>query len=560
MPERFAPAKNFLIAFVAAFLVILTAASCYARTSSQSGDRTPPQISTSPNLPAGIKPAQTNSNNFLDAFKALLPPKNETGEVQKWDVKPGGTVTYSFVTAANAANYPDSSPEKVSPVPNKTKDYVKEILEEMYASVIPVKFKEITDTNDEEKAANIRVMIYENNSSSYASAYYPKSFGDSRDGDVFLYSGGGDWTKGPGSAEYASIVHELGHAMGLKHPGRYAVNEQEPYLPLAKDNTIITVMSYNVDKALAEEPSSWNWSLMAYDIAALQSLYGANQNFQANDTVYKFNDDGTTTYSFNGTDRQFQATQAIWDGGGTNTIDASELQPDLEGYHFDIRPGGQLTSNRAFNTGSFTLSNPANQNPDGDPEQEFSFSKFATVVGLGVKIHNLTGSSSNDEVIGNAEANLILGGDGNDRLDGGAGEDVLNGGAGEDVLIASQGADILAGGAGDDTYLITSVGTGGTQIQDTQGRDTIAFTEGNPSWLLAVGEMGMIRQYTDLAIDLNRDGTVNLTDDLLVVNFFSPAGSGVIETIGNLTGEAIVAYFDAGHGAEVAVNSNPNDR
>jgi|GEM_PF-5297248 len=554
---KFVTARNFLIAFVAAFLVIVTVESCYARTSSQSNDANPPQISESKGdskkiKSRGTQTAQTNPDRFLDSFKAVLSPKDEKGEVDKWDVKPGETVTYSFVTAANATGYPEE-PEKVSPVPNQTKTYVKEILEEIYASVIPINFKEITDTNDEQKAANIRVMIFQNDSGSYASAYYPKSFGDSRDGDVFLYTGGGDWTKGPGSAEYASLVHELGHAMGLKHPGRYTVSDEEPYLPLTKDNCIVTVMSYNVDTDLAEEPSSWNWSLMAYDIAALQSLYGANQNFQAGDTVYKFNSDGTTLYPFSGTDRQFKATQTIWDAGGTNTIDASQLQPEAEGYHFDLRPAGQLTAKNAFNTGSYLLHNAANQNPNGDANQQFPVSKFATVVGFGVKIHTLVGSSSNDEVIGNSEANLILGGPGNDRLDGGSGKDMLNGGPGDDVLIATQGADILAGGADNDTYLITSAG-GGAQIQDTEGRNRIAFNDGNPSLQLAIGEMGMRRQNADLVIDLNRDGVVNIADDLRIVNVFSPEGTEAIETIGSWSGETIAAYFEGGEVPRIAVN------
>ncbi|MCU0551223.1 MAG: hypothetical protein MUC48_17895 [Leptolyngbya sp. Prado105] len=480
--------------------------------------------------------ASANWNTFDTTYKALLPPKNETGEIQKWDTR---TITYSFVTAENAKTYPAENPEKVSPVPEETKGYVREILEEMYASVIPITFKEIEDTNNPKASANIRVMIYEQGGGSYASAYRPKTYGDERDGGVFLYSEGGDWKKGIGSAEYATLIHELGHAMGLKHSGRYSADEETPFLPLETDNTLNTVMSYNVDSSLAQEPSSWNWSLMPYDIAALQALYGANKSFQVGDTVYKFNGDGSTTFPFSSSDRQFKATQAIWDTGGTNSIDATALPAEESGYHYDLRPGGQITTKAALNTGRYTLHAPNTQNPEGEAEQTFPVSKFGTVIGFGVQIKDVQGSSSADEVIGNDLNNRLVGNAGNDLLEGGAGNDWLEGGLGDDWLIASAGKNVLLGGTGNDLYEIAGQ-VAGTRIVDTEGRDRVIFDQKAPRFGLFAGEMGMVRQAEDLLIDSNADGIANSEQDIVIAKFFSDSS---IASVGNFSNSEIVAFF-----------------
>ena len=91
-------------------------------------------------------------------------------------------------------------------------------------------------------------------------------------------------------------MHETGHAMGLKHPqdvkGAFAA------MPLDHDSIEYTVMSYRsyVGAPLTGYTvgsSSYPQTLMMYDIAALQYLYGANYNTNA----------GTTTYSMERVDR-----------------------------------------------------------------------------------------------------------------------------------------------------------------------------------------------------------------------------------------------------------------
>lgn len=64
---------------------------------------------------------------------------------------------------------------------------------------------------------------------------------------------------------YEVLLHEVGHAMDLKHPFEGSIT-----LPTALDNTANTLMSYTS----APTPISWYDHYQNYDILALQFLYG----------------------------------------------------------------------------------------------------------------------------------------------------------------------------------------------------------------------------------------------------------------------------------------------
>jgi len=67
-----------------------------------------------------------------------------------------------------------------------------------------------------------------------------------------------------------------------------------------------------------------------------------------------------------------------------------------------------------------------------------------------INFENATMGAGNDNVTGNASANVINGGAGNDTLNGGAGNDSLIGGTGTDTLNGGAGNDSLIGGTGND--------------------------------------------------------------------------------------------------------------
>jgi hypothetical protein len=95
---------------------------------------------------------------------------------------------------------------------------------------------------------------------------------------------------------WTTVVHEIGHALGLKHPGDYNAGgggASPPYLPKILDSKLWSVMSYNsIPTAFSTDPTNTSGSrqtpqtMMAYDIAALQFLYGkANSSESAQTSV-----------------------------------------------------------------------------------------------------------------------------------------------------------------------------------------------------------------------------------------------------------------------------------
>lgn len=66
-------------------------------------------------------------------------------------------------------------------------------------------------------------------------------------------------------------------------------------------------------------------------------------------------------------------------------------------------------------------------------------------------IENVVGSIYNDEITGDANANIITAGDGNDLIYGREGNDSIYGETGEDAIFAEAGDDLIVGGKGADT-------------------------------------------------------------------------------------------------------------
>jgi Ca2+-binding RTX toxin-like protein len=141
----------------------------------------------------------------------------------------------------------------------------------------------------------------------------------------------------------------------------------------------------------------------------------------------------------------------------------------------------------------------------------------------------------------------VTGSSKNDDLKGETNNDLLIGGAGDDTLTGGGGADILKAGLGDDTYVLNAQTAAGSQIQDTGGTDILNFTDITLSLAApSAGLAGLQLDGTTLMIDLNKDGVVNATNDLAILDFFGSTGTGTgfIETVGNLSGISILALLN----------------
>lgn len=280
-------------------------------------------------------------------------------------------------------------------------------------------------------------------------------------------AGGDIWLKWDISdaAFFRTVLHEIGHSLGLNHPS----------LDFPENDIPFTVMAQRSDSPLV--PSTY----MIYDISELQSIYGVRDN-NTNDNVYSFGNGITTA-------------QTIWDTGGTNTISADG------------------SANKAIinlNESKFSsISNNQNYDPN-DPANNIG-------IALGVTIQNAVGSAQNDILVGNHVSNMIRGGLGDDLIFGDeliaksvvkTGDEiqgwVLQGAtdfwykgkyqidgtadAGDsDTLNGEAGNDYVYGGMGDDTL---SGGTGNNYIDGGPGTDTALYDFGGPSQTIAIAKGG----------------------------------------------------------------------
>lgn len=295
------------------------------------------------------------------------------------------------------------------------------------ASFAQINLEEVADTGA--YAGDIRIgWTTEPNDGVAAFAYFPQSFSWAA-GDIWLVAQNLNRSENDGSFLQNAIIHELGHALGLKHPFEGATT-----LPSQFESVQYTVMSYTESTTFTNAVSSdlYPQTFMWLDILALQHIYGAIETNMGNDT-----------YVFDGAERHYLT---LWDNGGTDAIRVTNSSANLE---LDLREGewshvGTNITHR-FSGGGSAIERDTVFIPDG------------------IVIENAFGAAGHDQIIGNASANRLIGGQGADTVFGGAGNDVMFAGAGDggnDLLFGGSGLDTLGGGAGRDLL----VGDGYTSV------------------------------------------------------------------------------------------------
>ncbi|MBP2314666.1 M10 family metallopeptidase C-terminal domain-containing protein [Azospirillum soli] len=337
------------------------------------------------------------------------------------------------------------------------------------------------------------------------------------------------YTWNPGDYPYFTILHELGHALGLKHP-HDAINGF-PSADADIDFIQTSVMSYRSypdgDTGGYTVPSgSYPAKPMPNDIAAIQHLYGPNWATNSANTFYTFDPQAPIVLT------------TIWDGGGNDTYNFASYVTNLS---IDLKPGAwsdlgsqyaavdyMLVDDEVVPTAWFgaNIANPYLY--DNDPRS---------------LIENATGGSGNDTLAGNHADNILTGNGGNDVLTGGIGADTLIGGTDTDSLAGEDGDDVfrgvasdmsglpetIDGGAGTDTLWLTGSGTVDLTSATVTSLEVIKMAQASSIQTLTLGsgQTGALTTIQGTRTAGSADDVVNLASgnlslstqaDLLLLN------------------------------------------
>ncbi|HET9811995.1 MAG TPA: M10 family metallopeptidase C-terminal domain-containing protein [Sphingomicrobium sp.] len=416
----------------------------------------------------------------------------------------------------------------------------------LYEQVADVVFVEV----DSRAEADFKIITYNGTPGAGASLLGRMSPpGEENEGQAEFNAGDVRWTEEglqPGGFYFPTLIHELGHGMGMAHPhddgghssimrgagggtagiggglGDYNLSQQ-----------VFTVMSYNdgwqtspygmprSGGLTGTEVDHFGWvaSLSPLDIAVIQDKYGVNEDTATGDDSYVLKDVNAagTFYS------------SIWDSAGTDEIvygGARDASIDLRPATLQYEEGGGGWVSYAYGIyGGFTIAN-------------------------GVTIENARSGSGNDVLIGNDAANVLSSGAGGDRLTGNGGDDVLIGGAGTDTLTGGAGADTFRF----DSLADSSVGTGRDVIADfVHGSDKIDFGAlgastfvGNAAFSGAAGEVraASFTGTTIVEVDSDGDGSADLQVEL--AGAVSLDSRDFVDLVGAASGAGDSLYGTAG--------------
>ncbi len=497
-------------------------------------------------MPGTIANLATFNNNI----DALLAPS-------RWDSTVMG-FSFTDSIADYGAGYPDRAIHAASfQALNGTQQAVArswlQTANSGYSMVSLLSTYELTGTSD--TSATIRLAMSNDPGTAYA--YYPHP----------SESGGDVWFNpisynNPviGTYAYHTFGHELGHALGLNHghePGLRGVS-----MDADRDSMEFSIMTYRsyvndpLNGGYSNEAGGYAQSLMMYDIAAIQHMYGAWFGANSGDTRYTFS---TLTGEMfvdgagQGVPFSNRVFRTIWDGNGVDTYDFGNYTTNLS---IDLAPGGW--SNLDTSGGHFQQAYLGG----GNYARGHVFNALQYQGDARSLIENAVGGSGHDVIRGNDINNVLwggagddtlLGGDGDDLLHGEDGHDLLHGGNGNDWLRGDAGVDLIYGGNGDDN--IVSDGDGGRYFGDA----------GNDMMMSGLGEETMDGGLGLDTIDhtiYDYNYTVNLSTGLtnwageLYLNF-----ENVIMGDGNdmITGSEVANQIYGGFGSDSIYSGKGDD-
>ena len=300
------------------------------------------------------------------------------------------------------------------------------------------------------------------------------------------------------SFAFEALVHEIGHALGLNHPGIYPIfAEYGVDNTFTNDSSQTSAMSYFSQTSNTDLDASYAIPVtpMIADIIALHDLYGVPV-LRAGDTIYGVGSNigghlGALLTDLTAGELDGPVTFTLFDSGGTDTLNFST---DTDDQHVVLQPEtasdvyglvgnlviarNTLIENYVAGAGDdIIVGNEADNvlegsagadDIDGDAGLDtasYAGSSTAVTVNLSdgtasggdaegdsfTSIENLSGSAFDDTLIGDSSDNVLEGGDGADTLDGGAGADTASWAASDAAITVDLSTGTNTGGhaAGD---------------------------------------------------------------------------------------------------------------
>ncbi len=308
-----------------------------------------------------------------------------------------------------------------------------------------------------------------------------------------------------GGGQYANwtVLHEIGHSMGLMHTHNEDTGEPLTVTGVL-DNERYSVMSYNAASGGVKYGHAVTY--MALDIAALQALYG-KADYAEGTSTYRLNTAQSTSLDL-GEGRMSigRAFACVWDTGGSDTISVS-------GGDYSIINLFDATLNTSANTGAMARTLAALKTTDFYDDLSSGIRKA-----LVLAEYNAGGSFSQILQDGTSGLKGIGGGF---TIANGAVIENARGGTGDDLLIGNEAKNFLFGGAGNDTILSSS---GNDRMVGGSGADTFVFARGDGHDVIAAFHV------VDVISLVNLEGVTSLS------SFRSHAvdtADGVLLTVGS---------------------------
>lgn len=280
----------------------------------------------------------------------------------------------------------------------------------------------------------------------------------------------------PGGYGVQAVNHEIGHTLGMPHPGSYNATDDNDHDgfpdPITyqndafyfQDSQQYTIMSYFDSYETGAQPIDWNLmrfvlpsTPMVDDVFVIQQMYGADMTTRTGNTTYGFNATAdVTNEAMRFHTGEMLSIVTIWDAGGVDTL-------DLSGYSsnsiIDLREGAYSSAGGPGRQLTLEEINANNEAAGFGPRSERLYHIYfdgnwydppakpgdpPVLVNEGQSWKNVTGTGNDfgmEDNIGIAYGAIIenaKGGSGNDRINGNQANNNFWGNGGADVFVIAD--------------------------------------------------------------------------------------------------------------------------